>query len=223
MSANPKALLTELRHRLERGTPQGYWEENLADGRRAAVRQLLRWMDPLAGRRVLDAACGLGAIARTIASRGATVTGCGLEGPAAHDEGEPQASAIDLRPEPATMVLSEPVLGEPVLGEPGPRWDDVVLWEVFEDLALRERLALLSALESHAASRLFVAVRLESSWNRWLNIPGHLLPAGDPVLISRSLHLETHYRLKRQETVTRRNSAIRLLEFGRPAGPLPGD
>ena len=50
----------EVWDRIEDEDPEGYLENNVVNGRRRAVILLLRWMEPIQGRRVLDLGCGRG-------------------------------------------------------------------------------------------------------------------------------------------------------------------
>ena len=192
----------DLARRIARGEARTYWEQNLVDGRRAAIHRLVDWMQPLAGRRVLAAAGSEGHLARRLASSGAEVVGCSAGGDAVTGA-RLAASEVDLGSASPADVLT------------GDRhFDDVVLWELLERLDEADAGHLFAALETAAPQRLYVALRLQPRWSRWLaSYPGDELPTADPVRILRSLHLATDYRLHRHHTITRRNSALRVLEL----------
>jgi magnesium-protoporphyrin O-methyltransferase len=189
----------ELWDRIEDERPRTYPEENVALGRREEAALLLAWLEDrpagLAGQRILDAGCGRGRLALTLASRGARVCGVDLtprftaEARAAAGRGELALSVGDFR----DLRLEG--------------FDALVLREVIQDYRLEERRELLRGLAGGGPERVLLTLRLDS---RWSHLVGRMWPRGmggtvDPVAILRTIHLVTPYRLTRQREVKRRN------------------
>ena len=53
--------------RIERERPATYWEENAVLGRQDMRLELLKRLQPIAGRLILDAGCGRGVLALSLA------------------------------------------------------------------------------------------------------------------------------------------------------------
>ncbi len=64
--------------RIERERPTTYWEENAVLGRQDMRVALLKRLQPIAGKLILDAGCGRGVMARYLAREGAVVTAVDL-------------------------------------------------------------------------------------------------------------------------------------------------
>jgi SAM-dependent methyltransferase len=216
VSGPPRVTLLE---RVELGSPAGYWEGHLADGRAEAIARLLEWMGPLDGIPVLDAGCGHGTAAVELARRGARVLACDRD-PARVAATRRRARETGLAVATLVADLEEPGLSP---ARPVTWW----CWELFEHLALEQRRRLFRRMEESRASALFFAVRAES---RLGALVAPLLAAGgtdqrgepalptlDPVPLLREIHLETDLRLERTETLRRRNSALAIARMRRPA------
>lgn len=193
-----------LADRVELGVPQGYWEENLADGRRAALLWLIDAMAPLAGRRVIDPFCGWGSVARLLHSGGARVVASAPSKQVVARARRRRNAEDGL--EPSFVVTAEP------LGAFRPRsFDDVVLIEpgALADDEPRDRF--LQELDDLEAERVFLVLRVSTRWNA---LAGggerESLPSFDFTTVLREIHLATRYRLVHSIEEKRRNSALRL-------------
>jgi len=186
--------------RIERESAADYWEENVVVGRRQVRALLRRRLEPLQAERVLDLGCGAGVSAAYLGRHGAEVT------------------AIDRHPRFARWRRISAVrfvaadLHQPCLGRQ--RFTTVLVQEVLEDFSRSDRTALLQSVAALAVPRLFLVLRTESGWHRWLRVAAiSELPIVDPVQVIRSVHLSTSYRLLRQEEVSCRNYRATVVEF----------
>lgn len=198
--------------RIEDERPRSYPEENLALGRRREAALLLAWLEDrpegLAGQRILDAGCGRGGFALTLASRGARVRGVDLV-----PRFTPEAQAAVRRRELSLVVgdfrdLLPGVESGTSREEPEPdRFDALVLREVIQDYRAEEQRKLLQCLAGGGAHRVLVTLRLDSGWSRFVGgmWPDGLAGTVDPVAVLRAVHLVSPYRLTRQREVKRRN------------------
>lgn len=191
--------------RIERETPATYWEENAVLGRRDTFRALLARLQPIAGRRILDAGCGLGLWTRRLARVGADVTGVDLlvdhvsEARRRVKEGRPRFVAADFRD----------------LATARGGFDEIILQEVLEDYAPEDRIDALRWLADAGAARLHVIFRQEGRWATLISpmMPEALTATLDSVELLRSIHLHTPYRLSHQESVRRRSYNVQRVEL----------
>jgi len=191
--------------RLERESPTTYWEENAILGRRDTYELLLERLQPIAGRRVLDAGCGRGLLARRLAAEGALVTGVDLvchrvlEARGAKGGGAPTFAVADFRD-----VL-------PLAGA----FDDVVIQEVLEDYTADERRDTIVRLAESRAPRIHLIFRQPGRWGGLIApmMPDGLIATLDPVPLLRSIHLHTPYRLAYQESIRRRSYSVRWVQL----------
>jgi SAM-dependent methyltransferase len=193
--------------RVERETPATYWEENEVLGRQQTFGALLARLQPIAGRRILDAGCGRGLLARRLAKEGARVSGADvlvdhvLE---ARERGEGSAvrwAAADFR----DLLVARGA------------FDDLVLQEVIEDYGEDERVELFGGIADADVPRLHVIFRRTGSWGGLITplLPPALATALDPVNVLRSIHRHTPYRISHQESVRRRSYHVQLVELTR--------
>jgi SAM-dependent methyltransferase len=191
--------------RIGRESPVTYWEENAILGRQDVGLALLARLQPIAGRRVLDAGCGLGLLARRLAREGARVTAVDL---LTHHVLEARGLKNGSGPTWAVADFND------LLGSPG-AFDDVVLQEVLEDYSPEETLDLLKRLAGCGAGKVHLIVKQAGPWRGIMEtlLPEALLPTVDPVTLLRSVHLHTPYRLSHQESVRRRSYNARLVEL----------
>jgi magnesium-protoporphyrin O-methyltransferase len=191
--------------RIERESPATYWEENAVLGRVDTGRALLDRLEPVAGRRILDAGCGRGRLARRLAARGAHVTAVDVladhvsEARERGEERGPTLAVADFR----DLIAARGA------------FDDIILQEVLEEYTAEETLDLLRALARGDASRVHLVFRQPGQWG---GLVGPLLPAAlkatlDPVAVLRSFHRHTPYRLSRQESVRRRSYYVQIVEL----------
>lgn len=191
--------------RIERESPATYWEENAILGRRDTYELLRERLQPLAGRRVLDAGCGHGLISRRLAGEGALVTGVDLvshrvlKARGAQGGGAPTFAVADFRD-----VL-------PVAGA----FDDVIIQEVLEDYSRDERMDTVLAMAGSQAPRIHLIFRQPGRWGGLIGpmMPEALIPTLDPVPLLRSIHLHTSYRLARKESIRRRSYSVQWVEL----------
>jgi len=191
--------------RIERESPTTYWEENAILGRRDTYERLLERLQPIAGRRVLDAGCGLGLLARRLARAGAMVTGADLvshrvlEARDAKGGGAPAFAVADFR----DMLPAEGA------------FDDVVIQEVLEDYSPDERTDTVFRLAESRVPRIHLIFRQPGRWGGLIApmLPEALVPTLDAVPLLRSIHLHTPYRLAHQESVRRRSYSVQIVEF----------
>ncbi len=191
--------------RIERDTPATYWEENAVLGRLDTYRALMTRMGPIGGRRVLDAGCGRGWLARRLAGQGALVT--------AVDVLEDHVS--EARERKGGLGLSVAVADFRDLLVARGAFDDVVLQEVLEDYETEEMLDLLRALAKGDARRVYVVFRRPGPWGGLIGplLPSALTTTLDPVSVLRSFHRHTPYRLSHQESVRRRSYHVQIVEL----------
>jgi len=201
--------------RVERETPATYWEENEVLGRQDAYGALLARLQPIGGRRILDAGCGRGLLARRLAKEGALVTGADVlfdHVSEARERGEGSAvrwAAADFR----DLLLARGA------------FDDLVMQEVIEDYGEAERVELFRGIADADVPRLHLIFRRTGSWGGLITplLPPALATALDPVNVLRSIHRHTPYRISHQESVRRRSYHVQLVELTRGAGSTPGD
>ncbi|HET9948008.1 MAG TPA: methyltransferase domain-containing protein [Longimicrobiales bacterium] len=199
--------------RIGRETPATYWEENAVLGRRDTYASLAARLQPLEGRRILDAGCGLGLLARRLARAGAHVTAVDV---LSHAVLEARQRAGDRGP---SFVVAD---FEDLLHVRG-AFDDIVLQEVLEDYTDAERLRAIRRLGASGAQRIHLIFRQPGRWKGLVEplLPAALVPTLDPVQLLRSIHLHTPYRLSDQDTIRRRSYNVRRVEFtlqGRSSG-----
>jgi SAM-dependent methyltransferase len=193
--------------RIERETPATYWEENEVLGRQDAFGALLARLQPIGARRILDAGCGRGLLARQLAKEGARVTGADVlvdHVSEARERGEGSAvrwAAADFR----DLLLTRGA------------FDDLVLQEVIEDYGEDERVELFRGIADADVPRLHVIFRRTGSWGGLITplLPPALATALDPVNVLRSIHRHTPYRISHQESVRRRSYHVQLVELTR--------
>lgn len=191
--------------RIEREAPATYWEENAVLGRRDTYRALLASLQPIAGRRILDAGCGIGVWTRRLARAGAHVTGVDLlldhvlEARRRVKESSPSFVAADFR----NLAVARGA------------FDEIILQEVLEEYAPQERIDAFRWLAETRVARVHVIFRQEGRWATLISplMPDALTPTLDPVELLRSIHLHTPYRLSHQESVRRRSYNVRRVEF----------
>lgn len=191
--------------RIERESPASYWEENAVLGRRDTFELLLERLQPIAGRRILDAGCGYGLLSRRLARQGAVVTGLDLvshrvsRARVAQGGGAAAFAVADFRD-----VL-------PVDGA----FDDVVIQEVLEDYTSDERGDTIYRLGESRVPRVHLIFRQPGKWGGLIGpmMPEALLPTLDPVPLLRSIHLHTRYRLAHQESIRRRSYSVRMVQL----------
>ena len=191
--------------RIQRESPASYWEENAVLGRQDTCRALLARLSPVAGRRVLDAGCGRGLLARRLAAEGARVIAVDvLEGHVSEarvrgNGGRPSVAVADFRD---------------LLRAKG-AFDDVILQEVLEDYAPDEQVDLFRALAECDAKRVLLVFRRSGPWVALLAplLPPGLVTTLDPVSVLRSVHRHSAYRLSHQESVRRRSYYVQIVEL----------
>jgi SAM-dependent methyltransferase len=191
--------------RLGRESPATYWEENSVLGRRDVYQVLRAHLQPLVGRRILDAGCGLGLLARRLAREGARVTAVDLlthlvlEARGLKNGSGPTWAVADFRD---------------LMGTAG-AFDDIVLQEVLEDYGPEETVDVLKRLARSGAQKIHLVFKQTGPWRGVIEplLPEALLPAVDHVSLLRSAHLHTPYRLSRQESVRRRSYNARVVEL----------
>jgi SAM-dependent methyltransferase len=196
--------------RIERETPATYWEENAVLGRADTYRTLLGRLQPIAGRRILDAGCGRGLLARRLAGQGARVTAVDVladhvsEARERGKEGGPTLAVADLK----DLVTARRA------------FDDIILQEVLEEYTTEETVDLLGALGQSDAPRVHIVFRKRGPWGGLIMplLPPALAAALDPVLVLRSVHRHTPYRLSHQASVHRRSYNVQMVELTRQEG-----
>jgi SAM-dependent methyltransferase len=201
--------------RIERETPATYWEENAVLGRQDAFAVLLARLQPIGGRRILDAGSGRGLLARRLAEEGARVTGVDVlfdHVSEARERGEGSAvhwAAADFR----DLLLARGA------------FDDLVLQEVIEDYGEDERVELFRGIAEADVPRMHVTFRRTGAWGGLIAplLPPALVTALDPVKVLRSIHRHTPYRISHQESVRRRSYHVQVVELTRGAGSTPGE
>lgn len=199
----------EVWDRIEDENPEGYLETNVVDGRRRAVTLLLRWMAPLQGRRVLDLGCGRGRLSQQLAEHGAVVTAVDLL-PRFESSGFRSAS------NPSFQV------GDGFQFAATGMYDDMVIREVLEDYPPQEAHIALEYLVESSVKRVYLIMRVTGPLTRLWNALGArgFEETVDPVNILRWIHLNTPFRLKRQETVQLRNYRVWVVSMVRSAANL---
>lgn len=192
-------------HRVGREAPATYWEENAVLGRQDVHQALTARLQPTAGRRILDAGCGLGLLARRLTREGARVT------------------AVDL----LTHLVLE---ARGLKNGSGPTWavadfrdllgwaeafDDIVLQEVLEDYTPDATIDVLKRLGTSGAQRIYLVVKQAGPWRGVMEtlLPEALLPRVDPVWLLRMAHMHTPFRLSHQESIRRRSYNAQMVEL----------
>jgi SAM-dependent methyltransferase len=191
--------------RVEREAPASYWEENAILGRRDTYTLLLERLQPTEGRRILDAGCGHGLLARRLAGQGARVTGVDLvshrvlKARGMKGGGAPAFVAADFRD---LLCVAD-------------AFDDVVIQEVLEDYTSEERRDTILGLAESRVPRLHLIYRQPGRWGGLIGpmLPDALIPTLDSVPLFRSIHLHTPYRLALQESVRRRSYSVNVVQF----------
>jgi magnesium-protoporphyrin O-methyltransferase len=191
--------------RIERESPATYWEENAILGRRDTYKLLLERLQPIAGRRVLDAGCGRGLLARRLAAEGALATGVDLvshrvlEARGAKGGGAPTFAVADFRD----------------LIQAAGAFDDMVIQEVLEDYTTDERRETIDRLAESRVPRIHVIFRQPGRWGSLIApmMPEGLIATLDSVPLLRSIHLHTPYRLAHQESIRRRSYSVLMVQF----------
>ena len=191
--------------RIERESPADYWEENAILGRRDTYELLLERLQPIAGRRILDAGCGQGLLSRRLAGEGALVTGVDLvshrvlAARRAQGGNVPRFAVADYRD---------------VIKAHG-AFDEAILQEVLEDYTRDERVDTIIALADSRVPRLHLIFRQPGRWGGLINpmMPEALTSTLDPVPLMRSIHLHTPYRLARKESIRRRSYSVEWVEL----------
>jgi len=191
--------------RIEREAPSTYWEENAVLGRQDTCRALLARLQPIAGRRVLDAGCGRGLLARRLAREGARVTAVDvlahrvLEPRGRKEEGGPSFVVADFRD---LLTVSG-------------AFDHLILQEVLEDYGLEGLGELLPALAASRIPRIHLVFRQPGRWRGMLEplLPDALVPTLDFVTVLRSVQVHTPYRISHQESIKRRSYDVRSVEL----------
>jgi magnesium-protoporphyrin O-methyltransferase len=191
--------------RVGREAPATYWEENAVLGRQDVRAALVARLQPVADRRILDAGCGLGPLARPLSREGARVTAVDslthlvLEARGLKNGSGPTWAVADFRD---------------VLGSVG-AFDDIVLQEVLEDYAPEETVGVLKLLGTSGAQRIHLIVKQAGPWRGVMEtlLPDALLPTADPVWLLRMAHMHTPYRLSHQESIRRRSYNAQMVEL----------
>jgi SAM-dependent methyltransferase len=203
--------------RIERETPATYWEENAVLGRRDTHAALLARLRPIAGRRVLDAGCGRGLLARRLANEGALVTGVDV---LSDHVSEARERGVGGRVAQRWAVADF----RDLLHARG-AFDDVVLQEVIEDYAEEERIDLIRGLAASDVPRVHVVFRRTGAWGGLIAplLPSALVTSLDPVTVLRTFHRHSTYRISHQESVRRRSYHVQIVELTLQPGFSPGD
>jgi SAM-dependent methyltransferase len=191
--------------RIERESPATYWEENAILGRRDTYEVLREGLQPIGGRRILDAGCGRGLLARRLAGEGALVTGVDL---VSHRVLEARGARGG---DAASFAVAD---FRDLLSREG-AFDDVVIQEVLEDYSPEERKDTLVGLADSRVPRIHLIFREQGRWAGLIGpmMPDALVPTLDPVPLLRSIHLHTPYRLAHQESIRRRSYSVRMVQF----------
>jgi SAM-dependent methyltransferase len=191
--------------RVEREAPSTYWEENAVLGRQDTFGALLERLQPIAGRRVLDAGCGYGLLARRLAGAGARVTG---------------VDVVSHRVEAARGMMGK---GAPAFAVADFRdlltaadtFDDVVIQEVLEEYSVDERRDTIFGLAESRVPRVHLIFKHAGRWRGLIGpmLPDALAPTLDPVPLLRSIHLETPYRLADRVSTRRRSYSVEMVQL----------
>jgi 2-polyprenyl-3-methyl-5-hydroxy-6-metoxy-1,4-benzoquinol methylase len=214
--------------RIERGAPQGYWEHNLLDGRRAAEAKIVEWFrdfginapssEPRDARSVLDAGCGIASLGARLTAAGARVTLADLAIERLWEARGRASAPLDQTPRAASRCVLTDVTRSAFRTQ---NFDDAIVFEVLEHLTAEHRAALLRTVDQAVRARLFLVFRIASRWDRWRDALTPQMEEGLPMLdataILRELHLATSFRLRRTAEVRRRNCALHCAELQRPA------
>jgi SAM-dependent methyltransferase len=213
--------LDEAWARIERETPATYWEENAVLGRRDTYRALVARLQPLTGRRVLDAGCGRGLLARRLTKEGALVTGADVlidHVSEARERGVGGLGSSERAPRWAVADFRDLLVGRGA-------FDDLVLQEVIEDYSEEERIDLIRGLATADVPRVHVVFRRTGSWGGLIAplLPSALATSLDPVTVLRSFHRHSPYRISHQESVRRRSYHVQVVELTLQPGFSPGD
>ncbi|MEE2905873.1 MAG: methyltransferase domain-containing protein [Gemmatimonadota bacterium] len=194
--------------RIERERPATYWEENAVLGRQDMRLELLKRLQPIAGRLILDAGCGRGVLARSLAREGAVVTAVDLI-----DEHilEARTEADDHGVDFIVGDFRDALTGT----EP---FDDIILQEVLEDYRPDERLETIFQLADSRSRRIHLIFRQRGRWGGLINslLPEVVTPTLEAVSLFRSIHLHTPYRLSHQNSIRRRSYNVQWAEFSLP-------
>ena len=194
--------------RIERERPTTYWEENAVLGRQDMRVALLKRLQPIAGKLILDAGCGRGVMARYLAREGAVVTAVDLidehvlEARKGADEHGVDFIVGDFRD---ALTGAEP-------------FDDIILQEVLEDYKPDERLDTIFQLADSHSRRIHLIFRQRGRWGGLISplLPDVLTPTLEAVSLFRLIHLHTPYRLSHQDSIRRRSYNVQWAEFSLP-------
>jgi SAM-dependent methyltransferase len=196
--------------RIEDERPASYFEQNIVVGRRKLRDRLMELMPEAAGRRILDAGCGLGKVASRLAEAGAQVTAVDLV------PGFIEA-ARDRSPRTGpTFVVGDfaDYLGDQ--GKDAP-FDTLVLTEVLEDYEPTERYELLRRIAASTVPWFYLAFRTvgDEGGIFWERLSDSDTPGIREIDLLRWIHLGTPFRQTRQVKVHVRNYRVHVSEFKR--------
>lgn len=196
--------------RIEDERPSSYFEQNIVVGRRELRERLTELLPETAGRRILDAGCGLGSVASRLAESGAQVTAVDLV-PAFIE------AARDRSPRPGpTFMVGDFVDFLGVDGAEVP-FDVVVLTEVLEDYETTERYELLRRIAASGVPWFYLAFRTvgDEGGIFWERLSGSDTSGIREIDLLRWIHLGTPFRQTRQVKVHVRNYRLHVSEFKR--------
>ena len=198
--------------RIEEERPRGYLEQNIVIGRRRLHDHLLSWLAEEPHSRILDAGCGLGALASKMDAAGIAVTGIDLV-PAFID-----AARRRTAPDGPTFVVGNLVQQLAGMAESDP-FDAVVLTEVLEDYDSEDRHELLKAVAQSGTPRLFLAFRSTGfgSGGLWKHLAADVGREISEIELLRGIHLTTPFRQRRQTKINVRNYRVHLSDLRRDA------
>ncbi|MBM4183492.1 MAG: methyltransferase domain-containing protein [Gemmatimonadetes bacterium] len=191
--------------RIERESPATYWEENAVLGRIDTYRALLGRLQPIAGRRILDAGCGRGLMAQRLAAQGARVTAVDV---LADHVSEARERVGERGPTLAVADCKDLIAARGA-------FDDIILHEVLEEYTADETRELLRVLARADARRVHLVFKQPQQWGGLIRslLPAALVGTLDPVAVLRSFHRNTPYRLAHQEPVRRRSYHVQMVEL----------
>lgn len=199
----------EVWDRIEDGSGEGYLERNVVEGRHRAATLLLRWMEPLSDRKVLDLGCGRGHLAQSMAKAGASVTAVDLL-PRFDAHRHTDTENLSFVTGDGFSLLEEEV------------FDDVVIREVLEDYRPEEVLKTMAHLEQSRSRRVFLILRVPGPLSRlWRAFsPVGLDNTVDAMMLLSWIQQNTPFRLSRQETVNVRNYRVWVVRLDRASAEL---